>query len=78
MSKIRFFLALALTAITGAVVGGLTLAAPARADTPREPVCKIISTGGKMDANVQAFMAEQLAAGKTDFVSPVSSMLCAW
>ena len=77
MTNIRLFAVISVSVVLTALVMG-AITRPAHADTPREPACKIIATGGKMEAGVQSFMAEQLAAGKTNFVSPVGSMLCAW
>jgi hypothetical protein len=59
------------------LIAGLLLAAPARAQAQHEAICKTFP-GSKVEAGAQAFMTEQLGAGKTNFVSPVGYVLCAW
>ena len=96
MSNARFFSAIALTAVvTGTLVAGLTLSRPAHADPPRTATCGWRIPGApdarsgspklldEHNSALQAWMAEQMAAGRTQFgTMPAPDVyhasLCAW
>lgn len=78
MSVPRLLTTIALTsAATTLVVGTLILAGPAHAESPREGACKILGQG-KVDTQGAAWMTEQMAAGRTNFVSPAGYVICAY
>lgn len=80
MSNARFFAAILGTAlITGTVVAGVTLAQPAHAEGPRVSECAIPFGAGQapLIKNTQAWVDQQLAAGKTQFAS-LGQVVCAW
>ena len=80
MSNARFFSAIALTAVvSGTLVAGVTLSRPALAEAPPSPVCIQVfnATVPSTNAKWEAWIGEQVAAGRTHFVShPVG--VCAW
>ncbi|MES2640226.1 MAG: hypothetical protein V4850_12105 [Myxococcota bacterium] len=88
MSNARFFSTIVCTAVvTATLVGGLTLARPVLADTPRTMECMpqpSLMAVPKAVAAQQAWANEQLAAGKLNFVAmpllanPTSMAVCAW
>lgn len=73
-------LALSLLVVGALGVGlGLTLATPAQAQTtpPATAVCEVIAISSQPDKKAAAWMNEQLAAGRTRFVTAASTF-CAW
>jgi len=79
MTNIRLFAAIAVSVVVTALVMG-AITRPAHADTPRTAECM---TAGLNSAQIQkeakAWMDQQLAAGRTNFVSIApTGNLCAW
>lgn len=87
LSPTRFLAAITLTSVvTGVLVAGLCLSLPAHAEAPRSAACEVILADGILTAAQQsryegkavAWMNEQIAAGRSQFVSPNPLVLCAW
>lgn len=78
-------LALIALLVIGSFFAGLGVSATATAQTPRAAVCKADFAGGlgaeKSRASIEAWMTEQLAAGRTQFMTqPLGGVIniCAW
>lgn len=64
-----------LAGVAGLAVG-LAVSQPAHAQAPRTAECRVVGT--LAPKNTTEWMNQQLAAGRTSFVSHTPGVLCAW
>jgi hypothetical protein len=76
----RFVVSLVVTAlVTAVLVGSMTLARPARAEAGVPPTCRYFNANAKTWDEVAAWMGEQQAAGRRNFMSVGPAIaVCAW
>ncbi len=82
MSTLRLVAVITTTVLATALLMS-AITRPARADTPKTAECKsdfVGTSAAKYTEAVQAWMTAELAAGRTGFLFPSSSLpvICAW
>jgi len=77
MTRATFPLAILVALVIGFVARELVSTAQAQTTPPANAVCAIISLGARPDERAAAWMNEQIAAGRTRFVT-FSATMCAW
>ena len=77
MKRAAFPLAILVALITGFAAHELVSTAQAQATPPANAVCAVIGLQSRPDEKAAAWMNEQIAAGRTRFVT-FSATLCAW
>lgn len=80
MSTSRFFVTIVVTAaVTALGVASVTFSRPAHAEPSVPPTCRYFNTSAKTWDEVAAWMGEQQAAGRKEFMSVGPAIaVCAW